>query len=106
VDVAVAHAGWTTGGMDGAPLGVSYELAARVVNEQIQAIQKASPDVIALAHGGPFSGPEDVEKLYQLTRAEGFVGASSIERIPVERAVFDAVEKFMNVKYVGKAERS
>jgi predicted TIM-barrel enzyme len=106
VDVAVAHAGWTTGGMDGAPEGTSYELAARVVDEQIQAIQKASPDVVILAHGGPFSGPADVEKLYQLTEAEGFIGASSIERIPVERAVFETVEDFMKVNYVRKVKRS
>ena len=43
------------------------------------------PDVICLAHGGPFAEPEDTRVLYERTDAQGFVGASSIERIPIEK---------------------
>jgi len=38
----------------------------------------------------------DTEYLYQHTGARGFVGASSIERIPVERAVKLTVLEFKN----------
>ncbi|MBM4332631.1 MAG: phosphoenolpyruvate hydrolase family protein [Deltaproteobacteria bacterium] len=41
---------------------------------------------------GPISSPEDTEYIYEHTDAVGFVGASSIERIPVERAVQSTTE--------------
>lgn len=94
VDVIVAHAGWTVGGMAGAPPSMTMEDAAAAVNEQIAAGKAVAPDVIYLGHGGPFSAPEDTRALYELTEACGFVGASSIERIPVERAVKATVEEF------------
>jgi predicted TIM-barrel enzyme len=96
-DVVVAHAGWTLGGMAGAPGEKNFDTAAATVNEQIAATKKVNAEAICLAHGGPFSGPEDMPSLYQLTGAVGFVGASSIERIPVERAVADVVARFKQV---------
>jgi len=94
IDVAIAHAGWTTGGMDGAPEEQSFEEAAAVVNEQLGAVRELDSGCYLLAHGGPFSSPTDVGQMYALTVAEGFVGASSIERIPVERAVEETVRAF------------
>lgn len=97
VDVIVAHAGWTVGGMAGAPPTASMEQAAAAINEQIAAGRNVNDEVIYLGHGGPFSGPKDTRALYDLTEATGFVGASSIERIPVERAVKETVEAFKAV---------
>ena len=56
------------------------------------------PSVICLAHGGPFAEPEDTGALYEQTDAQGFVGASSIERIPIENAVMGAVKAFKDHK--------
>lgn len=97
VDVIVAHAGWTVGGMAGAPPTASVEEAAKSINQQVAAGKETGADVIYLGHGGPFSGPEDTQALYELTEVSGFVGASSIERIPVERAVKETVEAFKSV---------
>jgi predicted TIM-barrel enzyme len=47
-----------------------------------------------LAHGGPFDVPANVAELYRATAAQGFVGASSVERIPIESAVAGAVRSF------------
>ena len=94
VDVMVAHAGWTVGGMAGAPPTASVEEAAKAVNQQVAAGKETGADIIFFGHGGPFSGPEDTQALYELTEVVGFVGASSIERIPVERAVKETVEAF------------
>jgi predicted TIM-barrel enzyme len=52
------------------------------------------PDVILLAHGGAIAEPEDTEEVYRSTDCIGFVGASSIERIPIERAVKATAEAF------------
>jgi predicted TIM-barrel enzyme len=97
-DVIVAHAGWTVGGMSGAPESLGMDEAAQAVEEQIAAGRAAGgDDVIYLGHGGPFSAPADTAELYRRTSAQGFVGASSVERIPVERAVAAVVEEFKAV---------
>ena len=40
-----------------------------------------------LAHGGPFARPDDTDLLYAQTDAQGILGESAIERIPVEEYV-------------------
>ncbi|HZS87800.1 MAG TPA: phosphoenolpyruvate hydrolase family protein [Chloroflexota bacterium] len=98
VDVLVAHAGWTTGGLSGATnSALSLEAAAVRVQEILVAGRDANPEIIPLAHGGPFAEPEDTRYLYAHTDAIGFVGASSIERIPIERAVMQVVADFKDV---------
>jgi predicted TIM-barrel enzyme len=67
------------------------------VQSIIKATKRVNPDIICLAHGGPIVGPDDTKYIYQHTDAVGFVGASSIERIPIERAVKGAVEEFKGI---------
>lgn len=99
VDVLVPHVGWTVGGLVGrsSKSAPSFEQAAEAVQTMIDKAQAIHPECICLAHGGPYSSPEDTVRLYAETTAVGFVGASSIERIPVERAVRDAVAAFKAV---------
>jgi predicted TIM-barrel enzyme len=93
VDVQVAHAGWTSGGAQGANDSIvrNLEEAAEHTQAIIEATWKINPDTIVLAHGGAIAGPEETRYLYEHTDAQGFVGASSIERIPIEKAIFDVV---------------
>jgi predicted TIM-barrel enzyme len=70
---------------------------------RIRSIQEASvsvrPDILVLCQGGPVGEPEDVQ--YVLSRTHGvcgFFGASSIERLPTERAITEQVMSFKKVK--------
>ncbi len=99
-DVIVAHMGLTTKGSIGAT--TSYSLEESVV--QVQAICDAArgvnSDVIVLCHGGPISMPEDAEYVLQNTNGlNGFYGASSMERLPVEVAITDHIKKFKNISF-------
>ena len=97
VDVVCAHVGGTAGGLIGFPadpIQVSLENTQRIMD----GAWAVNAGVICLAHGGPFAEPEDTAALYERTYAQGFVGASSIERIPIEKAVMGAVEAFKNHK--------
>ena len=94
-DVIVAHAGWTTGGLAGAGASaMSLDQACEHVQKMIDLARQENPEVICLAHGGPISGPADTRYLYDHTDAQGFLGASSVERIPVENALIAAVKAF------------
>ncbi len=94
VDVQVAHVGWTGGGLSGNKDIPAEDKAAHDVQAIVEATLRENPECICLAHGGPLATPEDTERIYTQTDAQGFVGASSIERIPIERAVREAVEAF------------
>ena len=60
----------------------------------MEGVWAVDAEAICLAHGGPFAEPADTAALYEQTDAQGFVGASSIERIPVEKAVMGALQGF------------
>lgn len=67
---------------------------AELINRMTKAARKGNPDIMIFAHGGPISGPEDTAFIYKNTESVGFLGASSIERIPVERPLENAVKDF------------
>jgi len=97
VDVVCAHVGGTAGGLiafPADPLAEALENAQRIMD----GARGVNPAVICLAHGGPFAEPDDTAALYENTDAQGFVGASSIERIPIEKAVMSAVQAFKSHK--------
>lgn len=96
VDVMVCHVGGTSGGMTGFAAR-SYEEAAAKAQEMIEATKEVNPDIICLGHGGPFAVPEDTRHLYEHTDAVGYVGASSIERIPVEKAIKGVLEEYKSI---------
>lgn len=101
VHCMVPHAGGTAGGMVGFDVVASpLQESAITIQKIIEATKKVNPDIICLAHGGHIVEPEDTRYIYEHTDALGFVGASSIERIPIEKAVTSVVEKFKNMPLV------
>jgi predicted TIM-barrel enzyme len=93
-DALIAHLGLTAGGSLGSKRAIKLEEGVPRVQEILKAAKEIKKDIICLAHGGPISSPEDTEYIYQHTDAVGFLGASSIERIPVEKAIQSATEAF------------
>jgi len=94
VDMLIPHVGLTVGGIIGAKHAMSLPEAAERVQAIIQAARAINPTLVALAHGGPIAGPEDVAYILAHTDAQGFVGASSMERLPVEKAIVGVMEQF------------
>ncbi|MBV8226161.1 MAG: phosphoenolpyruvate hydrolase family protein [Verrucomicrobia bacterium] len=98
-DIVVAHLGLTTKGSIGATTAVTLEDAPKKVQEIADAAKRVNRDVIVLCHGGPISEPADAE--YVLARTEGihgFYGASSMERLPVEKAITGTMREYKAIK--------
>jgi predicted TIM-barrel enzyme len=98
-DFLIAHMGLTTNGTIGARTALSLDQSV----ERIQAIQAAAvsvrPEILVLCHGGPIAEPDDVQYILTRTRGVcGFFGASSIERLPTERAITEQVRNFKNLR--------
>jgi predicted TIM-barrel enzyme len=97
-DVIGAHVGLTTGGMIGSNHSVDIEEACRRTEAMRRAAVAARPDIIVVAHGGPFDDPESVQACFDRVDVHGFLGASSIERLPVEIALRQTVAAFAGLK--------
>jgi predicted TIM-barrel enzyme len=98
-DIIVAHLGLTTKGSIGASTAVTLEEAPQRVQEIADAAKSANKDVLVLCHGGPISEPHDAEYvLHRTTGVHGFYGASSMERLPVEKAITETMKKYKEIK--------
>ena len=97
-DVLVAHAGLTTAGTIGAAVALSLDEAIGRVMEIADAGRKVRDDLIVICHGGPFDEPANVAAaLARMPGIAGFFGASSIERLPTERAITGQVQEFKGI---------
>lgn len=99
LDVMIVHLGLTKGGSIGCRSAEDFplEAAADRVNTMTAALREKSPDTIVFAHGGPISSPEDTQYIYNHTESVGFLGASSVERIPIEIPIRQAVQALKEV---------
>lgn len=98
-DVLVPHMGLTTKGAIGAGTALTLDQAASAVQEMHDAAKRVNPDILVLCHGGPIAEPEDAAHvLSHTTGIAGFFGASSIERLPTERAIVDQTRAFKSLR--------
>ncbi|MFI6538243.1 phosphoenolpyruvate hydrolase family protein [Nonomuraea sp. NPDC050547] len=98
-DVLVPHVGLTTKGSIGAGTALTLDEAVARVQAMRDAAVAARPDVIVLCHGGPIAEPADAAHVLRHTKGvAGFFGASSVERLPTERAITEQVAAFKNLE--------
>ena len=99
-DIIVAHMGLTTKGTIGATTALNLEQSVGAVQAICDAARGVNEEVIVLCHGGPISEPEDAEYVLQNTKGvNGFYGASSMERLPVEVAITEHIKKFKVIAF-------
>jgi predicted TIM-barrel enzyme len=100
-DQLVAHVGLTTAGSIGAAVALTLDQAIERVMNIADAGRKVRKNLLVICHGGPFDEPENVgEALRRMPEIDGFFGASSIERLPTERAIRGQVQAFKNLSLV------
>jgi predicted TIM-barrel enzyme len=97
-DILVPHMGLTTAGMTGAQTAMTIDEAAQAVDRLGKVGKETRDDIIVIFHGGPISGPEEVQHVLSTTKyASGFLGASSMERIPTETAMVNHMRRFTDL---------
>lgn len=99
-DVIVAHMGLTTKGSIGAETAFTLDESVTRVQEIADAAREVRSDVIVICHGGPIAMPEDAAYVLQRTRnVHGFYGASSVERLPTEKAITKQMHAFKAIRF-------
>ena len=105
-DIIVCHMGLTTGGSIGAATALSLADCVPRINEWASAAKRTRADVIVLCHGGPIATPADATYIMaQCPDCHGFYGASSVERLPTERAIAEETRQFKRIVRPLAAER-
>jgi predicted TIM-barrel enzyme len=94
-DIIVCHMGLTTGGSIGAGTAVTLKECVVSINLWAAAAKSVRKDVLILCHGGPIATPEDASFILQnCPDCHGFYGASSMERLPTEKALVQQTREF------------
>ena len=68
------------------------QIEVYINEEKVQA--EIRPDVIKMIYAGPANTPIDMQYLYQTTRCQGYIGGSTFDRIPTERAILNTTRAF------------
>ena len=99
-DIIVCHFGLTTGGAIGAQTGRKLADCPALLDEWAAAALAVNRHAIILAHGGPVAEPADAEFILRNAKnCHGFYGASSMERLPTERAMTEQTRKFKAIAF-------
>ncbi len=99
-DAIIAHVGTTVGGSIGVTEAMcSMDEAVDRTQQIIDAGKAVNPAIFFLAHGGPINTPEDVRIVLDRTNVQGFVGASSLERMGVEESLTQLTRQFKSLTY-------
>lgn len=98
-DCIVAHVGLTVGGLVGTTKSLTMEESADLTRRIMEAGNSRRKGILWLSHGGPLATPKDFSAFLKLLpTVDGFVGASSMERIPTEQAIASVVKEFKEVR--------
>ena len=98
-DILVAHMGLTTAGSIGAHTAKTLQDCMPLIDAIVDTAKSLRPDVIVLCHGGPIAEPDDAAMILRsCPGVDGFYGASSMERLPTERAIREQTERFTSIR--------
>ena len=94
-DIIVCHLGLTTGGSIGSKTSLKLKDCPALVDEWAESALNVNKHAIIIVHGGPVSMPDDAQYIFDNTKnCHGFYGASSMERLPVEKALVQQTKAF------------
>jgi len=100
-DIIVCHMGLTTGGSIGAETALNLKDCVPLIDEWADAARSIRDDIIILCHGGPIAMPSDASFILNACQnIQGFYGASSMERLPVEQALMSQTQKFKAITFI------
>lgn len=102
VDIINLNLGWNVGGKSGAKTTLTVDQAAEFARTVFAKVRHLHPECLCLVEGGPIVSPEEMYLVCRASRADGYVGGSTIDRLPSENSIEDVTSAF---KAVGTLQR-
>jgi predicted TIM-barrel enzyme/DNA-binding NtrC family response regulator len=106
IDVICLNFGWNAGGSRGVPQIFTIEEAADRARRIIHQVRQVRPETICLVEGGPIVNPEDMYRVCRDARADGYVGGSTLDRLPLELSVMQVTSAFKAVSVLREADQA
>ncbi|WP_425403530.1 phosphoenolpyruvate hydrolase family protein [Hwanghaeella sp.] len=103
LDMVCLNLGWNVGGSVGHRARASLEEAAAMAREIGRLVKRINPKTRFLVEGGPIETAEDLTQVIRLADIDGYVGGSTFERMPLEIAVADQIDRFRQASSKGAA---
>ncbi len=97
VDILCVNYGWNAGGVSGVPSRYSLQEAADHARRVFEAVRRRRPGILCTVEGGPITTPEEAQQIAETSQANGYIGGSTIDRIPLETAVAETTSAYKAV---------
>ncbi|MBY0336793.1 MAG: phosphoenolpyruvate hydrolase family protein, partial [Acetobacteraceae bacterium] len=97
--------GWNAGGSQGVPGGVPIEDAAERARRVFAMVRRRAPGTRCLVEGGPIIDPGHMLQVCDASRADGYVGGSTLDRLPLELSVMQSTSAFKTAPLLRPAAR-
>lgn len=94
LDLVCLNLGWNVGGAMGHRTRRSIEEVATAAREIGRLIKRIHPQVRFLLEGGPIVTAEDLGRIANMAPVDGYVGGSTIERLPLEASVANQIDAY------------
>lgn len=94
VDALCVNFGWNAGGVLGLEHGLGLDEAADRAQRLFQLVRKRAPAMLCLVEGGPIVTPEQMLEVCRRAGADGYVGGSTLDRLPLEIGVAQATSAY------------
>ena len=102
VDIVCFNFGWNAGGVQGLPSELSIEEAAAQSRELSRVVARENPDSFFVLEGGPIEDPDDLATICRVARIHGYVGGSTIDRLPLAESVASQVLRFKSAAVLAR----
>jgi predicted TIM-barrel enzyme/DNA-binding NtrC family response regulator len=96
-DIVTLNLGWNTGGTVGVDSALDLDAASSLASSFVQAVRSVNQESICLFEGGPIVTPEQMDQVCKVAKADGYIGGSPIDRVPLETAVEMATGAFKTI---------
>ena len=106
VDVICVNFGWNAGGSRGVAQMFTIEEAADRARRIIHQIRQVRPETICLVEGGPIVNPDDMYRVCRDAKADGYVGGSTLDRLPLELSVMQVTSAFKAISVLREADQA
>ena len=89
--------GWNTGGSVGVESSIDLHDSSVLAEKFVSAVRAAQPQTRCVIEGGPILTPEQMDEVCRFAKADGYVGGSTIDRVPLESAIEMATSAFKTI---------
>lgn len=106
IDVICLNFGWNAGGTRAVPQIFTIEEAADRARRIIHQVRQVRAETICVVEGGPIVNPEDMYRVCRDAKADGYVGGSTLDRLPLELSVMQVTSAFKAISVLREADQA